>query len=310
VTLTADFERLDGDRRESPDRPALVRAPDTSGRSVDIGAELRTRGDFRLEAINCSSPPLRLDVSAADARGTLFDGQDELKLVSSCRPERPAYEQLVILEYLAYRAYALLTERAFRVRMLDVTYVDTSGERALATRPGFVIEDADRLAERHGATIFALEEGKNLPPAAFDPTTSLMTAIFSYMIGNTDWSDVAGHNVEILDRGGSAWAVPYDFDSSGLVNAPYATSDPDFRLGSVRERYYRGWCAGDVVTRLVLQRFRDVRADLLALFEGYPGLDDETRQRSAGYLRDFFDDVETDERAERRFLRDCRSPTG
>jgi hypothetical protein len=306
ATLTADFRALKDDRIESPDRPALITVMGPDGNAVEIKAELRTRGEFRLDPINCSFPPLRLDVDATTAMGTVLEGQDDLKLVSSCRPGRSSYTQLVLTEYLAYRAYAIITDRSYSVRLLRLTFVDTSGEDEPATRTGFAIEEDDALAARLGAEVFDLEEGKNLPPTAFDPVTTTMTAVFSYMIGNPDWSDVAGHNVEILDRAGTALAVPYDFDFSGLVDAPYATPPPEFGLRSVRERYYRGWCANSLTTRLVLQRFRDTREDVLTLFETLVELDDDTRGRAVRYLEAFYDDIETDERAERRFLRDCR----
>ena len=307
VTLTADFAQLKRDRSVSPDRPALVTVTGLDGSSVDIGADLRTRGEFRLDPANCSFPPLRLDVDRSDARGTVFEGQDKLKVVSSCRPGRRSYGQLVITEYLAYRVYRMFTERSFDVRLLRLTFVDTSGADEPVTRLGFVIGDADALAERLGAEVFGLEEGKNLPASAFDPTATVGTAVFEYMIGNTDWSDVAAHNIEILDRAGTALAIPYDFDFSGLADAPYSTPVADSGLQSVRERYYRGWCTREMTSGLMLQRFRDTQEDVLSLFETFPELDDDTRRRTVRYLQEWYDDIATDERAQRRFLRDCRA---
>jgi hypothetical protein len=309
LTIIADFSALRSDRRESPDRPALLTVPREGG-TVDVGAEIRTRGEFRLDPGNCSFPPLRIDVDRSDARGTVLEGQDDLKLVTSCRPGRSTYDELVPLEYLVYRTYQLVTDQSFRVRSLRVTMVDTGSDDPPQTRAGFVIEDADALAERLGATVFDLEDGKNLPASAFEPTGRTRSAVFQYMIGNADWSEVAAHNVEILDRSGVAMVVPYDFDFSGLVDAPYAVPPADLRLDSVRERMYRGWCANDFTTRSVLEQFRSVRDDVLALWAAAPDLSDDTRRRATRYLEDFFDAIETDERANRRFLRDCRPLTG
>jgi hypothetical protein len=306
VTLVADFERLKQDRTASPDRLAIVSVVGPDGGVAEIAAELRTRGAFRLDPAHCSFPPLRLDVDGSDAAGTVFDGQDDLKIVSSCRPGRASYDEAVVTEYLAYRAYALLTDRSYRVRPARLTFIDTSGTDPAETRLGFFIEDDEALAARHGSAVFDLEAGRNLPASAFDPATTTMTAVFEYMIGNTDWSDVAGHNVQIFDRGGVALAVPYDFDFSGLVDAPYATADPDFGLRSVRERYYRGWCASAITTSHVLARFREARAQVRGLYEVASGVSEETRIRILAYLDEFYDTIETDERAERRFLRDCR----
>jgi len=197
----------------------------------------------------------------------------------------------------------------FRVRLVRLTLIDSSGDRDPETRPAFLVEENDALAERLGTTIFDLEEGKNLPASAFDPVSAVTTATFQYMIGNTDWSDIAGHNVEILQRGGGAKVVPYDFDFAGLVDAPYATPNPTFGLRSVRERYYRGWCGNPFNTRLVLDRFREARGDIMALWNTFQGLTDATRRSATRYLGEFFDAIETDERAQRSFLRDCRTPS-
>lgn len=307
LTIDADFQALRRDRSSSPARPASFSVFDAmSGQSQAVGEEIRTRGAFRLDSANCSFPPLRIDVDASDAIGTVFEGQDDLKLVSSCRPGRGAYDELVLTEFFIYRTYALLSAQSFSVRMVKVTFRDTSEAHESETRPGFLIEDDDALAERLGAEVFDLEEGKNLPAVAFDARSLLETAVFQYMIGNTDWSDVAGHNVEILDRGNGASVVPYDFDLSGVVDAPYATTNPDFDLSSVQERYYRGWCANPFVTGLVLDAFRNAQPAIVALWEGAPGLEEGTRRRVLRYFEEFYGDIETNARAQTRFLRDCR----
>ncbi len=311
VILEADFTALEGDRHESPDRAGTltVRVDD---QTREIPVELRTRGAFRLDPANCSFPPLRLDVDqAADAVGTPFEGQDDLKLVSSCRPERRSWEALVLKEYLAYRSVGLVTAESFHVRLLEVVFIDLGdGGRAAEPRLAFLIEDEDALARRLGATPFDLAEGKNLPATAFHPVSRMTNAVAQYMVANPDWSGVAGHNVEILERDGAAFAIPYDFDFSGVVDAPYAAAPPEYRLRSVRERYYRGWCENPLVTGEVLGRFRDAREDVLTLWAGETRLPDDVRADAVRYLEEFFDAIATDERADRRFLRDCRSLPG
>lgn len=306
VSLTADISALLDDRSESPDRPATLTVTDPDGVRHEVGAEVRTRGEFRLDPSNCSFPPLRIDVDRSDAVGTVFEDQDDLKLVASCRPGRDSYEELVRAEYLAYRMYQAVSDQAFRVRPLRLTLIDGSGENPTETRGAFAIEEDDVLASRLGATIFDLEEGKNLPPEAFEPVAATTNAVFQYMIGNTDWSDIAGHNVELLERGGIAIVVPYDFDFSGLVDAPYSSPAPDLGLSDVRERRYRGWCANPFTNRTVLDRFRAAEDEIMRLWESDPELEDDTRRRGARYLQGFFDAIETDERAQRRFLRHCR----
>lgn len=302
VTIEADFSTLVGDRRESPDREGRIRI---GGSEVPL--RIRTRGNFRLDPANCSFPPLRVELDEAAEPGSLMEDQDELKIVSSCRPGRAAYDELVLLEYLAYRTYSIVTDEAFRVRLVELTLVDRSGLREAATRPAFFIEEDQALAERLDGSVFDLQDGRNLPATAFQARARTRSAIFQYMIGNTDWSAVAGHNVELLEVGGGALPVPYDFDSSGIVDAPYATIDPGLGLSDVRERRYRGWCSNSFVTAQVLEEFRQQRDTILGLWRSDPWLSEDGRARSVRYLEEFYDDIETDERAQRRFLRDCRN---
>lgn len=310
LTLEADFELLRGDRRgEAPERPAMVRLVDANGVEHEIEAQLRTRGRFRRDAANCTYPPLRLNLKKKQTEGTEFEGQDKLKVVGSCRPNRESYDQLVLLEYLAYRSYERVSTMAFRTRLARITYVDSNGASDPFTRFAFFIEDDDALGDRFGATVFQMEEGKNLPPGFLDAPTAATAAVFAYMIGNTDWSDVAGHNVELLDLAGIALPVPYDFDFSGIVNAPYAIPDPSLGIKDVRERYYRGWCFKMDMTDTV-QRFADAEEDILSLWRDLPWLDDGQKNRAVRYLEVFFEEVQSIERAERRFLRDCRAMPG
>jgi len=307
-TLVADFGELKGDRGDDPPgRPATVRVLDASGSSREIEAQLAVRGDFRRSAANCTFPPLRLNLKKKQVGGTEFDGQDKLKIVASCRPGRDSYEQLVLLEYLSYRVFSLITDTSFRVRLAKITYVDVNGKDEPETRLAFLIEDDGALAARVGAEAFSVETGKNLPPEYFDPMSSVTLSIFQYMIGNTDWSEVAVHNVSILDDSGVAVPVPYDFDFSGLVDAPYAIPAEGLGIRTVKERLYLGYCREGMNTSLALQRFRDARERIVQLISDFELLSDRNRDRTVRYLESFYDDIETDAGATRVFLRYCRA---
>jgi hypothetical protein len=306
-TLTANFDSLRGDRRgETPERPAVVQLRTGSGMDVSVEAQLRTRGRFRRASSNCSFPPLRLNLKKKQTEGTAFEGQDKLKIVGSCRPNRESFEQLVLAEYLTYRAFEIITDTSFRTRLAQITYVDESGENDTDTRYAFLIEDDDALAERIGGDILDMETGKNMPAGFFDPSTAAIAGIFQYMIGNTDWSDVAAHNVEIVDLYGVALPVPYDFDFSGLVGAPYSIPDPSLGIKDVQERRYRGRCRSSLDFAPILQQFRDAEAEVISLFENFEYIEDGHRDRTVRYLKSFFEEIETDDRAQRVFLRYCR----
>lgn len=316
LTLAFDAEAVAGDRSEAPPwHPATLTAAGDPEAVLDVG--VRTRGYYRLHYLGCDVPPLRINIRTSAASGTVFAGQDKLKLVTHCHDGRAAYEQYALQEYLIYRAYALLTDVSFRTRLVRVTYRDVAGRRDDVTRYGFFIEDDDALAARLGGQIV---EREGVHPDATDRQQVALMSVFHYMVGNTDWTVSTLHNVrlvyrpEVADRlvaagvfDGSASAVaavPYDFDWSGLIAAPYATPDPQLGLRSVRDRIYLGFCRTPDEWRPVLDRFRAAEADLAALFREAPFLDPETAERSVAYLAEFFDEIRT-ERGVARAFRDC-----
>jgi len=65
------------------------------------------------------------------------------------------------------------------------------------------------------------------------------------MISNGDWSVPNNHNIRLIfDKNTPAalpYAVPYDFDHSGLVNASYAVPNELLGTEKVTERVYRGF---------------------------------------------------------------------
>ena len=79
-----------------------------------------------------------------------------------------------------------------------------------------------------------------LPLGAFALLAILLASVFMYMVGNTDWSLPYLHNIRVFQNFTSYIAVPYDFDWSGIVDAPYAVPDYRLNIKSVRDRIWRG----------------------------------------------------------------------
>jgi hypothetical protein len=57
----------------------------------------------------------------------------------------------------------------------------------------------------------------------------------------------------------------------------------------------------------VVETFRGLRVEILGLYETFPYLEEEERDRAIRYLAAFFDDIESSERAQLRILRHCRA---
>jgi hypothetical protein len=260
---------------------------------------LAPRGITRLQKDVCQFPPLRLSFAQRPPAGSLFDGQRVLKLVTHCRSAAD-FQQKVLLEYAAYRLYNQLTPLSFRARLANIDYVDDSG-KPLTSRVGFFIEDIDDVARRNN--MVKPHTPDRIPASQLDPRGSAQFAVFNYMIGNLDWSMRAGpvgegccHNGRLLGTGQSAarlTPVPYDFDFSGLVDAPYAEPPDGIGISSVRERNYRGYCMFSADAAVVAADMSRRRAELIGVLATIPGLDERNRAKATAYLGGFFRDVDS-----------------
>ena len=65
--------------------------------------------------------------------------------------------------------------------------------------------------------------------------------------------------------------VPYDFDFSGLVDAPYAGPPEGIPVETVRDRIYRGYCAHMTQARAIAAQLSPRRAEFLGVFARSPG---------------------------------------
>ena len=268
---------------------------------------LSPRGITRLKRETCQFPPLRVRFQAAPAAPSLFAGQQQLKLVTHCRPAA-SFQQHLQLEYAAYRLYNVLTPASFRARLATIEYVNDDN-RPVTSRLGFFIEEIEDVAARNGMR--RAVTGDRVATSQLSPQDAARMALFEYMIGNRDWSARAGppgegccHNSRLIapGPGGSFIPVPYDFDFSGLVNAPYAIA-PDGKT-SVRERRYQGFCAHNAQALAAAAEFRAKRGPLLATL-GQIGLDEGVRRRATAYLDSFFADIADDRRMTAKLLRTC-----
>ena len=114
-------------------------------------------------------------------------------------------------------------------------------------------------------------------------------------------------------RGASAAAsptvipIPYDFDFSGLVDAPYATPPADIPVNSIRSRVYRGFCRHNGQIPAAAAVFRAQRRAMTALIAEEDRLSAAQRQRMTNYLAEFFAVLDDPARLDRAVVRRCRN---
>lgn len=309
VRIAAPFTTILKNRSDEDELDGRFQYTDEAGEVVEVDVRIRARGRFRRDKKVCPFPPLRLNFKTSQTKKSLFHKQDKVKLVTHCRDKARRYEQSLLREYVAYRILNELTEFSFKVRLLRVTYVDTDGDDTDRVNYAFLIESDDRLAKRLDLSVVDLERTK---VSALQPAYMNLISTFHYLIGNTDFSPIAGadavccHNHVLLGKEGELiFSVPYDFDQAGLVDAPYASANPRFKLNSVRKRLYRGRCANNEKLDATIAMFNDKRDAILKLASQQEGLDSKTSKVTSRYLASFFATIDVPKRVQSKFVKKC-----
>ena len=308
VTIAADVRGFarERDSLELRKFAATFTVADSAGAPRSIPVAIRARGHYRRQARNCDFPPVRLDVAKKDAQGTILQGNTRFKLTTTCRPESREFEQYVLAEYGAYRAWQLVHPVHFRTRLLRVTWRDTTGTRRPFTTWGFLIEDVGEVAKEHG---YAVEEARGALFADVDTLAMARTSLFEWAIGNTDWSVAAQHNIALFrDSTFRTYAIPYDFDFSGLVGTRYATPDPRLRIKAVTERLHRGPCLTVAQWQPIVADVRAKADAIEAAWRAIPDLDDGYRQRMVRFWRDGMALLADDRGIKRHLVDECQKP--
>ncbi len=304
LTLTADFGAIAKQRgSEKSNHPGVLSYVTPAGDSVKLDAQLRTRGHFRLG--RCQYPPLKIAFDRDQSARTSFAHQGSLKLTVQCRNGQ-SFANYLMEEYLIYRAYNLLTDRSFRVRLARVTYADASGKRAPETRNAFFVEDDGRMARRNATQVF---EQKGVSQADVDFEQMGLAAVFQYLIGNTDWAVSALHNIVLIrDSAGVVFPVPYDFDWSGVIWTPYAQPDPRLGISTVRQRTFRGACRAPGELATLFTRFNAQKDTIYALYRSMAneGLEPKRIEQALDYYDEFYKTINDAGRTRREFILGCR----
>jgi hypothetical protein len=302
IKLKGDIRTLFNDRKDDPKYHPIVFSYEEKQEWHTVNIRVKTRGHFRKMRENCLTPPLLLNFdSLPDISSSLFEGQNKLKLVTTCVDER-----FVAREYLAYKIYQLISPYSFNVRLVKVSFEDTERNRTTAAKYGILLEDHNKMAARNNSSI---RKQLKLNPEIFDREFFLKMAVFQYLIGNTDWSIQYLHNIKILARNGSSLvAVPYDFDMSGIVSAPYAVPAEALQLSSVRSRRYRGYCIENMSEfQATFELFNDLKKEIYTIYESSTLIDQNYRKNTLKYLDRFYEIINDEKKSKKEFQYPCKA---
>lgn len=315
ITIEAPLTTLIRQAPRSTDPHPAVVTLIGAGEPSRFETQLSARGLSRRTRGLCAFPPLRLDFDKDALRGTVLQGQNRLKLVTTCRPSRN-YEQITVHEYLAYRLYNEITPLSYRVRPVRVTYRDTEGRRRDETQFNFLVEDIDDVADRNQRVALDVPSGGVRTPQ-LDPAAAARYGLFQMMIGNLDWDMVTGvpgedccHNSKLIaatqESREAVVPVPYDFDASGFADAPYAGVPAGLPIDNVRTRLYRGLCRHNDQLPAAIETFRSRRTQINALIAGESRLTEGKRREAQRYIDDFFEMIENPARVQSQLIQRCR----
>ncbi|MEJ8567377.1 hypothetical protein [Elongatibacter sediminis] len=309
LEIEAPWRRLIRDRSNEDPYPATLTWTDETGRTQSVPATVERRGLTRQRV--CDFPPIRLRIDKTDVKGTTFRGQKSLKMVTHCDKGK-RWEQYYVKEYLAYVLYNQVTDLSFRARPLEVRYVEAEGGSSQSGKFAFLIEDDSDVAKRNDLKKIDLFE---IDPEQLEPVTASEYALFQLMIGNVDWSSLGGpgsekccHNAKLIgtDTQADLVAIPYDFDSSGIVDAHYAAPNDNLPIRYVTQRLFRGFCVHNPTLPAAREKFLGLETQMLEAVQNLPQLSGRSVKVVSRYLEDFFDILKNDRSFEKNVIRKCR----
>jgi hypothetical protein len=299
--LTLDFAKLIRTSSKPEYFPATF-----SCKTVDstITEQIRiiARGHIRKEI--CYMPPVKLNFHN-NTSPKLYP-LNSLKMVLTCY-ENSNGDQLLLKEYLVYKIYNLITDRSFRVRLLNLRYEDTNPKKKPYTGHAFLIESDKALAKRNNCA-----ELKNTRSHAeyTDRRQMTIVAIFQYMIGNTDFGVSANHNIILIQPAKDSTArpivVPYDFDYAGLVDAYYAVPNEGLDIENVRQRLYRGFSRTEAELNEAIAIFNKQKANIYSLVNGFDLLTEKNRKNIIDYLEEFYKTINNSNQVKNLFIERAR----
>jgi len=299
ISITADIDHIINNR-EVEELPAKIQVT-SDELSGEIDASIEVRGNFRRKKENCDFPPIRIRLKKGDVEKSVFGRNRNIKLVTHCREKSSQFIQFMAKEYTTYKIHNLISIYSFKVKMVEITYIDENNKLKPFTNQAFIIQDVEDLARIHDMKEF---EGR-LTADSIDHDNLLTTSIFQFMIGNTDWLIQFSKNLKFLRDGNKIILVPYDFDYTALVGTDYSLPGGHAVL-MVPERTFKGPCFEMDELEGEFMRFNDKKEEILQLITESPYLKPRSKSEMKKYINEFYSIIKSKARVKEYFLSKCK----
>jgi hypothetical protein len=248
-------------------------------------AGITPRGKFRRS--RCAFPPLEINLKKRQLREEDMLEFDKLKVVTHCTMDDAKPEDLYE-ELLIYRMYNVLTPQSFKAVDVVIDYVYPNGKVFQKNAAALILEPTSELAYRTGGREL---EGYSVPPDSLDPESYCRSAMFQFMVGNSDWNQTLQRNIKMVGEPASYHVIPYDFDFSAIVSPPYAMITKDHGLQDFKDRVYLGAFFAEGMPAMI-REFCDKKTALYKCVNDFELLSKSRRKQIIKYLDDFYTYVE------------------
>jgi hypothetical protein len=288
ITIESDIENLIENRRDTSKHAAVLSYEDGDKNEIKWDIVLTMRGRYR-RMFSKNVPPLKIDFKKKDLKDRGLKKYDDLKLVTIFNEDKKAGLQTLVREYLVYKMYNALNPHSYRVQLLEVKFVDSNSGDSFKEYT-FIIEDGDQLEDR--LNIKEIKDKIKEEDVEYDDQTNELVAMFEYFIGNGDWSLTQPKNLNLFEKEGKIFAIPYDFDFSGMVSAQYAVPNNLYGRSTVKDRVYLGKTVELSELTEIIQIFKDNREKLLEIVDKGEKLSGANKKEMKEYINSFFEDIE------------------
>lgn len=296
MDISVNWDSLIVFKNSDRDWTASVTFITHSGDSVELKAKVAVRGKYRRRI--CDIPPIEIDFKKKSLRKKGFDDSvDNYKLVTHCDDSYRRL-QLVETESAIYQMYQVLTPFSFKSVEMDVQYFSPEGGKITAGR-AILLESPHELAKRND---LSRHDGFGRKDS-IDNIHLTRLALFQCLISNHDWDIDMLKNIKLFkSRSGDIIPVPYDFDFSGWLRAPYWTPRSDLKLLEPSDRYL----FLDAVENSILEEqwalLRTMDPEFRNIIDTNPSLKRSTRKWVFKQMDDFFELYKRIKKGERRFV--------
>ncbi len=278
ITIMAEVDSLITNKMKPYENQGEITV--TSGsESFSLPVKLTVRGKFRRRV--CDLPPLELNLPKGKLKDLGFKKADKYKLVTHCLNTGSAILYLK-REYLIYQLYQRLDSMSYGAVLFPVKYIDQSSGAEIKSY-AMILESHEELEDR-------LDEDwcdcMGIQVDSIEPYHYELVNFFQFMVGNNDMNMMIEHNVRFVEgkSGPGKIPIPYDFDFSSFVGAPYA--HPGLSISDLRHSIRKGH--NKMAFEDVKTVFVNKKDDFLKVIESFDLLPKGQRKKSKRFISKFY----------------------